>query len=239
MLANISYKITVFADFSVLKPEPSTVIEFLQEFTDYNLMPAVADNLQLGNMAMPNFVFALEQNYKKIMIFNNRIDFLCVAKETEGFHEDEISQITVQAADLISRIIKKCRNKGQRLGIYKEFVLYQLSSEENKKFAKEKFGFIPYYADSEIIECGIRTVARESIKIKKDTEELCNMITTINRINVDGFENPHIEGFKIDFDLNTYQGNTTPRFEIEEIKNFCTEMNTKAQLLIGQIAGDY
>lgn len=61
MLANISYKITVFADFSVLKPEPSTVIEFLQEFIDYNLMPAVADNLQLGNMAMPNFVFALEQ----------------------------------------------------------------------------------------------------------------------------------------------------------------------------------
>lgn len=45
------------------------------------------------------------------MIFNNRSDFLCVAKETEGFHEDEISQITVQAADLISRVIKNAEIK--------------------------------------------------------------------------------------------------------------------------------
>jgi len=239
MLTNISYKVSAFADFSMLEPAPATVIDLLQDFTDYNLMPAVTDNLQIGSMTMPNFVFALEQNYKKIAIFNNRIDFLCIAKESEGFNNENIHQMTNQASDIIGRVLSKCGDKSHRLGIYKEFILYKLNSEKNKLFTKEKFGFIPYYKDSEIIECGLRTVARECIKIQDNMEELCNIITTLNRIS--GLEDPQqtaIDGYKIDFDLNTYQGNTTARFEKESLISFCNKLNEKSQILLKQIVGE-
>lgn len=240
MLANISYKVSAFADFSSLSEEPATVIEFLQDFSDYGMMPAVGDNFNLGNMPMPKFAFAMEQNQKRITIFADRIDFLSVANAESGFTAEEIKTMTGQAADIIGRLLEKYGKKGYRLAVYKEYMLFKLTKEEGNCFAREKFGYVPYYEDKDMVECSSRVVAREMVEFQGE-KELCNIITMINRVNFERIENLHsilMDGFKIDFDLNTYQDNTAPRFEGEAIGEFCEKMNEKSECLIREILGE-
>lgn len=240
MLANISYKVSAFVDFTNLEAEPKTVIDILQEFSDYNMMPAVADAFEFGNMPVPKLAFAMERNQKKIMIFNDRIDLLSVASTESGFTAEEIEQMTAQAADIMGRLFQKYERKSYRLAIYKEYMLFKLTKEESSTFAKEKFGYIPYYRDSDIVECSSRVVARENIEVQAGKQELCNMITVINRVNferMEGLQAVMMDGFKLDFDLNTFQGNAVPRFEKEDIISFCQKMNEKSELLVKQMIG--
>lgn len=241
MLANISYKVSAFVDFTNLEAEPKTVIDILQEFNNYSMMPAVADAFEFGNMPVPKLAFAMERNQKKIMIFNDRIDFLSVANTEGGFTEEEVGQMTAEAADIMGRLFQKYERKAYRLAIYKEYMLFKLAKEKSSTFAKEKFGYIPYYRDSDIVECSSRVVARENIEVQAGKQELCNMITMISRVDferMEGFQKIMLDGFKLDFDLNTFQGNITPRFEGDAIISFCQKMNEKSEVLVKQIIGE-
>ncbi len=240
MLSNISYKVSAFADFTGLEPNPQSVIDILQEFNDYGMMPAVADGFEFGNMPAPKLYFALEQNRKKITINDDRIDYLCIANTEEGFGSEDIAQMTEQATDIIGRFLRKYEKKAYRLAIYKEYMLFKLTKEQSRKFAKDKFGTMPYYKDADIVECSSRVVARDTIKVQEEPE-LSNIITMINRVDFERMEGLHsvmMDGFKLDFDLNTFQGNMVPRFEQEHIIDFCSKMNEKSDILVKQAVGD-
>ncbi|MFW5672231.1 MAG: hypothetical protein ACOCM8_08080 [Acetivibrio ethanolgignens] len=67
------------------------------------------------------------------------------------------------------------------------------------------------------------------------------MITLINRVNferMEGLQTVMMDGFKLDFDLNTFQENVVPRFEKDTIISFCQKMNEKSELLVKQIIGE-
>lgn len=241
MLANISYKVSIFVDLTDLKAETGNVIELLQEFNDYEMMPAVADGSELGNVQKPKFTFAIDKNRKKITIFNDRIDFLSVSNAKEGFVTDEICKMIDQASDILGRILKKYQKMAYRLAVFKEYMLFELQREESIKFAKEKFAYIPYYEQADIVECGSRVVARKNVVFTEEMQEDCNIITMINRVNFEDFEGINSvmkDAFKIDFDLNTFQGNLNARFGKDEIRSFCLQMDQVSDSLIKQIIGE-
>lgn len=240
MLSNISYKISMFVDFKDLKAEPGNVIEFMTEFSDYGMMPAVADGSENGNMQKPKFAFAIEQNMKKITIFEDRVDFLCVSSAKDGFKSEELRKMTQQAADIMSRILQKYQKMAFRLAVFKEYMLFELEREEALQFAKDKFAYIPYYAESDIMECSSRVVTRKKVELMSN-EEYCNIITMMNRVNFEAFDGINAvmkDAFKIDFDLNTFQGNLSPRFDGTQIESFCLKMNEESDCLIAQIIGE-
>ena len=97
-----------------------------------------------------------------------------------------------------------------------------MSEDEKQKYKSKFIKEIEFFKESPLDEVLVRYASRKEYSIN-ERSELINVLTTVSSVvNNTGTDN-ETTGYRIEYDINTWQGNKKSRFENVEIKAFISQ----------------
>lgn len=225
MISNVVYRLSCFADYSQIKYNNNDVIEVLKAFESVELTPrAIQEILPYGEVSS-RMQFAGDNGLLLISIAGERIDIHITAKEKKGFSDEEISSVESKLREYMSKILSIFGGRmplPYRLAWFTSYVYFELTDDEKAQYRDKFLKEIDFFEENRLDDISVRYGARRDVDIN-GVKERFNVLTTIHEyVSNFGIEN-EINGFQIDYDINTWQGNRINRFKSEDIDSFIRE----------------
>jgi hypothetical protein len=208
---------------------PEWVHKFTPVFEKLGMMPSLVShpNSYLGlseqreNLQQLTFVTAKRD---VVVIFDEEryiIKMRFIPNKELSPIKDFIKNVTI-IFDIINGIVE---SKASRLALVTTGICKQMQPDKLTKIHQTLFNFPKEFRENEVIECNDRQVYRTTKNINGKSE-LLNVILNLNRIQVTHhFEHKpiHYDGIEIVFEVNTFQGNYSQRFAVDDVKPFLDE----------------
>ena len=102
---------------------------------------------------------------------------------------------------------------------FTSYVYFEQTEEEKKKYRNKFLNELEFFKEGRLDDINAVYAARRDIRIG-EREERLNVLTTISRYLAGVGTDKEVDGFQIDYDINTWQGNRKNRFSAEEIEEF-------------------
>lgn len=239
--APIKYMIAFFADFSDVKPNAATIPPLLRAFDDKGFLPTTFNAINIGpsvgppatevrlRLATPNNEWVIDFEVARLTIEKNPIEFL-------GESMGSTQQFTQESLNFLGRVLEIHKKAGQRLSLVTEGLMREMSPGELDRAYEGLVTALPFYRDNNPNEWSIRSVGRREIAVGQS--EKVNVICRVGRSqgkwrNMSG--ETEVDRIRLSFDINTYQGKTSPRFELSHAEQFLAEALRIQQQLITEL----
>ncbi len=222
MISNISYKLSTFADYSGISYTSANMMKAMQAFEGLELLPGVAQEISPDGNASRRIQLVSANGALTITVYSTRIDVEITSLEKAGFSDLEKEKILPDLENIISSLYEKFNQImpiPNRIAWFTSYVYFEIDSEKKNKFRETFIKPTHFYGTNLTDEFMVRYAGREDVRIN-ELDEKFNIITTITRWLTDQGTNMEVDGYKIDFDINTWQENKKNRFEKEDIKEF-------------------
>lgn len=233
MISNVSCKFSSFGDYSSFKYNSANVRKMMDGMGDAEgLMPSIAQ-CQVGFTASQNgfpvpeienrVALMKDVPLNQIMICPERLDVLSIAGNVEGYSEQYARQdlkteqlrYHSETFELLSDIVPKAT----RIALFGTFFCFELEEEQKKDIRKKFINDAGYFSEKGINTFSVRLQTSDKFVLAGSAEQI-NVICSVHpdEINFGGRKFP--DGFAVDFDINTSQGNMTPRFQGNAFSDF-------------------
>lgn len=224
MISNVSYIFSVFSDYSNLSYNQDDVTHILNKFKERGIdfVPLVFNEVLQSSNTVKRMHFYYESKMFLLALNSDRISFSFASDKKQGFSSDEIISMKKLLLESINPILDLIENRTSlpnRLSWCTSYINFDLSDSEKEAFRCRFQASIPFFSVSPLDELVARYGANRNVKIKGQDEKL-NVILTVARNYFNFISEKQIEGYKIDYDINTWQGNKKSRFDLERIKEF-------------------
>ena len=239
MLALV-FRITIFGDFSNLKPTATNTIEYAKALSDagYQYLPSIISptaHINISNGLPPQIVpgnpedkrlqFVSVDNRSLIRLLSNRIDV--------EFNEDEFVEVNSYFEEKLMAAIKTMQvvlsavgnPDGNRLAYYVDIVVPEPEERSFINFYKNNnLGIIMTEIHDECIEWRHGFNNRVGIEVE-DKLEICNALFSfeagkLQKVDNASGEQNIIQGFHFSGDINTLAENTIMRFSSQSFYSF-------------------
>lgn len=220
-IVNIKYQAAIFTNATDIVPKPDTLTYFIQKFSDKELIPGTFQEIGPGgvserfNLKDTNGVWSIEFN-------SNRIDIIKVNSNIGVTELSSIDDFVKEVKNISEIILNKFSRKAHRLALVNTYIIMDLDNKDYSRVFTKLFNPIPTYKNNDRSEWGSRMVSRIENTFG-DKKELHNVITEINRLkgNLNIKSNTeNVERIQAKLDINTYQGNSEPRFDFADMVSF-------------------
>lgn len=241
MISNISYKLSLFADYMDIAYTNENIFKIMSVFTGENILPGVISEVMQNGNTSKRLQFVSENGAIVVTILSSRIDVEITSLDKSGFTGEEIEQLSEKLQEIIVKIYKAFSDKipdANRLAWFVTYMNFELSSEEKKNYRNMFVKQIPFYESNMTDEFMVRYSGTKDITINGILENV-NAITTISYIVFNQGIDAEIDGYKIDFDINTWQGNRKNRFNTDNLSEFVNEARKVQSELEVDFINDY
>ena len=236
MVRDVIYQISVFGDFTSIKPDAETVQAMITKFSDYGLIPTVfqEQNITLSPNTEPTIaetmnrlqMVSLEKNINVMFASNRLVVNKATTDSTTGLTGDDLNRLL----DILGKAASGL--SFTRIG-FNTTSLMDPTDSIMKKIQPE----LSYYNDPN--ELQLRVNKREFISIGENSIEKSNIILTVQKtmgqllinnqpISVDN-------GLILQFDINTAPENSEPRLFSEQIKAYTASAEKIRQSLLNDL----
>lgn len=215
MLSNISYKFSAIADFSSIQFNQDTLLKLLQGFAGENWVP------NMMQMPTPNgyvtgggIQLFSEQNNRNIALMPNRFDIQWSAEQKQGFSKEEQKTAFKEMPEQLKKvyaIFGDAIPEAMRLAWDVIYAYFEIDEETRKRFRDRFVKDTPFYTEHAVDEFATNYVARTEVDIAGIKEPM-NVVTNINRWFPEAGMGFRVDGYRIEFDINTNQWNKKTRF---------------------------
>ena len=237
MVQDIIYQISVFGDFTSIKPNTETVDAMITRFRDYGLLPAV---FQEGSFTFPSNtgvpkaettnrlqMVSFEKNIN-VMFASNRLDINRASTDlTIGVTNDNLNELL----DILNKAASGL--SFTRIGFNTTSLLNNPSTSLLQKIQPR----LTLYNDPN--ELMLRVNKRNDIAVGDNSNEQSNVILTAQKtmgqllinnqpISVDN-------GLILQFDINTIAENSEPRFFSEQTNKYIVSAEYIRQSLLNDL----
>jgi len=228
--APLKYQACFFADTSNLRPSVETIPALLTAFADRNLLPSTYHEIGLQPQSptpkpLPRLRLASSDNEWAIEFESIRINIEKNAIKPIGANLGTFEEFTRDATDFLGRILDRFPRKGHRLALIIRGFLGEMPESRLQDICKRVFVPNDFYTQNPPVGWNSRLLARTPRDIG-GKQELLNVITHVKRIRGE-FEAEEtlipLDRIEVELDINTYQGNRDPRFEMPAVRAFCSE----------------
>lgn len=218
---NLKYQAVLFGSYEEIAPKPDIIKYFLEKFSDKELIPTTFQEIR-PNGTINRFNLSSNDGMWLIEFSSTRIDIHKVNKNFGVTEIGSIDQFINEAKEIANIIELKFPKKHNRLSLVSRYLLPEMNIEEMSSIFLKLNNTIDLYKNNQIADWNNRTVSRINFNIG-DNPELFNIISEIKRTI--GNQNVNSKVEKIDrielhFDINTYQGNTDYRFDLQLFNKF-------------------
>lgn len=223
MLSNISYKFSAIADFSSIQYNQDTLLKLLQGFEGENWVP------NMMQMPTPNgyvtgggIQLFSEQNNRNITLMPNRFDVQWSAEQKQGFVIEEQETAFREMPEQMKRlygILGDGIPEAMRLAWDVVYAYFEIDEETRKQFRSRFLKDTSFYAEHAVDEFAANYVARTEADIAGSKENI-NVVTNMNRWFPEAGMGFRVDGYRIEFDINTDQWNKKTRFAPEMFGEF-------------------
>lgn len=230
MVVNIAYMLSAFADYARLTYNKDDVIAILGSSADTTLFPSVAKEILPDGSVMQRMNFTGRSGALTMALRSARMDYSLVTTDPMGFSDTGIAEVK---SALISALRDVYDVFGDRAAMparlaWNTSYLYLCNNGEELSAYRDRFltrcGF---FDEGRLEDTLIRYAARRDVSVGGH-EERFNVISTISDYAPLQDESAEVHGYRIDYDINTWQGNTTNRFGMDAVREF-VEAATKIQ----------
>jgi hypothetical protein len=235
-----NYQANFFADMTDVKPTADTIPVFLNIFRDKGFLPNTIQELgPTASVPQTRLRLSSQDNEWNINIQSDRIAFTKSATKPKGDNVGTPQDFTTDIVDFSRRILERFPKKAYRLALITEGMLRKMSEDELQKIYSALSKSFPFYIQNPPYEWDSRTVAKLSADIASVSERL-NIITIVRRVQgeiIDPSGIIPLDRILIHFDINTFQGNLSPRFDIDALTDFFNTATNTRNLLLEQLKG--
>jgi len=219
--APLGYQACFFADINDIKPSADTIPPLLDLFRKEEFLPSTYPELGVAPLPQLRLRLASQQggwvidfDSRRISVERNRVTPEVVLGTPQEF--------VTTATDFFDRILKLYPRKGNRLSLVTRELVPEMSTEGLLKVYERVALPLDFYKEHHPDKWKLRSIARVPQTLD-DREEICNVITDVERVESISAREGVLDScdrIKIGFDINTFQGNTTPRFEVSSLAPF-------------------
>ncbi len=234
----IKYQASIFIDGSDIIPTSDKITEILPLFRDKKLIPGTFSEISANNpKPQTRLRLATTNNEWEINLASQKIDIIKSSTDAKGSNLGELEQFCPEAYELGERIIKKYSKNANRISMVSNFLLEEMEDKQLKEIYTRLFKAPAFYEKHAPVAWNWRTVTRKEIDLNGE-KELFNVILTINRLQGDfGGGVAPFDRIELVFDINTYQGNKTYRFDAKHLQMFYKKALGLYQNLFDEIGG--
>ena len=222
VVANIMYKLSSFANYSMLTYNKEDVINILNIFEDSTIAPFLAQEIREDGTVSQRMHFIAQNGLLLIQINSARIDITLNSNSKEGFQENEIPEIQDKLTAAIKNLYTIFSERAplpHRLAWNTSYVYFEITDSEIKEFRKKFLKELDFFKNTCLNDNVIRYATQREMTINNETEKI-NTLATINSYITNPRTEDEVNGYKIDYDINTWQGNNLNRFSMLSISQF-------------------
>jgi len=233
---SLSLQASFFADLADCVPSADVIPPLLEAFRDVGFLPTTFIQVSEGKphtrlrLAAPNQEWFVDLDVHRINVVKN-------PTEPWGANLGSVEEFARNASEYISRVLRIHTISGTRLALVTKELLDLADEGRVLEAYARAINQLPFYEKHSPHEWQARSVARATYDLAGRDEEL-NVISSISRVRGSFGTPKQVEEFDCigtDFDINTYQKRTEPRFGIESLESFFSLATTLRSELLAQI----
>jgi len=217
------YQASFFCDLADITPKPELIIDLTKNLKEFGLIPSSASELVIGDRGVistkPRILLTSQRKDFTIRFGENR--FLI---EQNNYNNEimSVDDFVLKVKGVFGILYPIFERKGKRLS----FVTSIQLDEKNDKILEENYKKIlvpqSIYKKKTPYEWNTRQVTTEDFRIKDNIEKV-NIITELSRAQgmlSEKIPNKKANRLILSTDINTHQGNISPRFDSEDFEKF-------------------
>jgi hypothetical protein len=216
-----SYQAGFFAPGTHIEPSPEIIAKVVKEFENKDFVPSTVPLFQFQTQTMKLQLQMLTKSMEWIIDFEpNR--FLIQRKNLPKIQMCTVDEFITESKDIISRLLNVFPIRGTRLSYVTSGLLPEMSNQQLNKVNMKLLNLPEFYRKSPPVQWSTRNVVKIESHFNNKVEQL-NVITDINRkqgtLSKDD-KSVQFDRIQLSFDINTFQGNVTQRFDDEDLPSF-------------------
>lgn len=220
----LNYQFSIFGDFRDISPNNSQIIiDLLSEYKERNFIPSIFQEIpfNIAPSTVSNRIMLSNNDGWQMNIGNNRIDLSIPLIEKGKYADMNIETISVEACEIIEKIINKFNKQSNRIALNTTFLMGSDMSKKLDEIYENKGRVIEFYNQNKIKEWNERIISEiidsefnnEKINIGININKGKGQYQIINKVS-------SFDGIIIQFDINTIPENIDLRFKGKDIKKF-------------------
>ncbi len=220
-MIDIKFQVVLYGTYGDILPKPDNIKYFIDSFSDKELIPTTRQEIG-PNEAVNRFSLTNSDESWLIEFGSNRIDIFHTNKDVGKTEFLSLDDFVKEAKSIAEKIQVKFPKKHNRLALVTRFLLDEMTQEAHDEVYRKLNSSIPIYNENVIADWNSRVVSRvpyEFDGLKETFNVISNVKRTKGNLIIDS-EKTEVDRVELHFDINTFQGNTDYRFELEQIDSF-------------------
>lgn len=213
-MINLKYQIALYGTYGDILPKPDTIKYFIDSFSDKELIPTTWQEISPEG-AVNRFSLTSPTESWLIEFGSSRIDIFHTNKDVGVTDFLTLTEFIDTAVEMLNIVNKKFPKKHHRLALVTRTLLGEMSTKEHNRIYQKLNSTIELYKKNDIVDWNSRVVCRENYQIS-ELPEIINVISNVKRTkgNLKFNSKPiEVDRVELNFDINTFQGNTDYRFD--------------------------
>jgi hypothetical protein len=218
----LKYQASFFGDITDIKASAETIPVFLEMFKDIGLLPSTFREFMPPSAPRVRLMLGSPDKEWEIRFASEQIMFCKNARKPKGGNLGTPEEFAKKVVEFCGRILVRFPKKAKRLALVIECLMPETSEEKLGAAYQCFLRPLCFYETNSPIEWKARSVTRIGRQINGLDEKL-NVITDLSRVQGDFTElaeSVRFDRIKVEFDINTFQGNVNQRFDEQSVSDF-------------------
>lgn len=213
MISCIIIRLSSFGDYSNIIYNNENLLKLLNKFDGTDFLPRIVQEMLPDASISTRIQLSSPSGANIITILSTRIDIEFASNRKEGFTKVELKELkdkSVQYLNWVYKAFSDVIQDANRMAWFVTNMLFEIDDTEKIRYREKYLKNVEFYSNDMTDEFCVRYSARKAYSDDCFCDDF-NVITTINKWNSSiGFT--QVDGYKIEFDINTLSENKRNRF---------------------------
>lgn len=226
-MIDIKFQVVLYGTYGDILPKPDNIKYFIDSFSEKELIPTTWQEIG-PNGPVNRFSLTNSDESWLIEFGSNRIDIFHTNKDVGKTDFLDLDSFVTEARSIAEIIQGKFPKKHNRLALVTRVLLDEMTQEAHDEVYRKLNSTISVYNENSIADWNSRVVSRVPYEFD-GLNETFNVISNVKRTKgnlIIESKKTEVDRIELHFDINTFQGNTDYRFELDQIDSFLKQAVT-------------